>query len=31
MCVFWYFFLFSKHNKPHFANSEFAKWGINGC
>jgi hypothetical protein len=23
-------FLFSKHNKPHFANSEFAKWGING-
>ena len=22
-------FLFSKHNKPHFANSEFTKWGIN--
>ena len=23
-------FSFSKHNKPHFANSEFTKWGING-
>ena len=23
-------FLFSKHNKPHFANSEIAKRGVNG-